>query len=637
MFRIFASVGLAFLLAADARAAADLAVVPFLDCDRAGLLDTWGGPLEVGTLRSIRLQSHFVHTGPRALALGLGSLGTGESCYFRCLASGFGPAAYYWQTRDLTSYARIEFWARNGTSAALQCRVQLKDYRDSSRHRAVYQFALAGTPGWERVVVPLDLTTGTWIQEGNPDLNRILAVDFIFAPAAGRASGEVCLDDMVLVDRDGSLDIETAPISLLVERLARRQWRAMWAARSRIHGLIPNNSYQVTDAGTNTTAAMLWMLPAAIRRHWLTQAEADEYVSGLTQTVGHLLDRAKYLPPRNVDWVSLKPSLLPEESAVDAAFLALAMYRYQTLPSTSAQLRKAIDETENRFDFATFGSSAGWRMAYRYPTARCREGFTTCTYNGYTNEGNLVSLAAHLAARRHVPIETYWNASVLRVRAPTGAPLRAPVVHSLPEFRAPYSQALWNLFVDVRQRGPDIYPDGRLAVNPWENFVCYQQNVLGMLAARGRAGLLQPDAGDDGTLNCYRQFSAYEDFGQADLFMPWSVSFALLARADGSAGALRNLLRHRLYGPFGLADSAKWTTGAVEPYAVAARHDFWNTALSTMAFLEFLDEEARPSKSFAALPEVRTALDQVFHSAAEVRHAPSRSVPAGLYTLNGLK
>jgi len=66
------------------------------------------------------------------------------------------------------------------------------------------------------------------------------------------------------------------------------------------------------------------------------------------------------------------------------------------------------------------------------------------------------------------------------------------------------------------------------------------------------------------------------------------------------------------------------------PYAVTARHDFWNTALSTMAFLEFLDDEDRPSKSFAALPEVRTALDQVFHSLPEAGPTLSRSASAGL-------
>ena len=45
---------------------------------------------------------------------------------------------------------------------------------------------------------------------------------------------------------------------------------------------------------------------------------------------------------------------------------------------------------------------------------------------------------------------------------------------------------------------------------------------------------------------------------------------------------------------------------------MTARNDFWNTGLATMALLEWLDGPARLSTSFAALPEVRAALDQVF-------------------------
>ena len=82
-----------------------------------------------------------------------------------------------------------------------------------------------------------------------------------------------------------------------------------------------------------------------------------------------------------------------------------------------------------------------------------------------------------------------------------------------------------NLFVDVRSRGPDRYPDNSLAVNPWQNFVCYEQQVIARLAELGRPYLVEPDAGDDGTLRNYQQFSLYNDFGQRDLFMPWSAAF----------------------------------------------------------------------------------------------------------------
>ena len=137
-------------------------------------------------------------------------------------------------------------------------------------------------------------------------------------------------------------------------------------------------------------------------------------------------------------------------------------------------------------------------MAYRYSTPWSAEGFVHCVYDGYTNEGNLTSLAAQLVSSHRVPIETHWNTSTKRARMQLAASGHAPMVHQCKEFRAPFTQALWNLFVNVRQRGVDTYPDRGLAVNPWQNFVGYEQDVMNKLAAEGRPYLLQPDAGDDG-------------------------------------------------------------------------------------------------------------------------------------------
>jgi hypothetical protein len=262
---------------------------------------------------------------------------------------------------------------------------------------------------------------------------------------------------------------------------------------------------------------------------------------------------------------------------------------------------------QERLDFAAFACPAGWRMAYRYATHSRRAGFVEGTYDGYTNEANIISLAAHLAGRHRIPIETHWNSNTRRLRTHLAGLERSPVVHAEKEFRAPFTQALLNLFVDVRQRGIDIYPDNGLATNPWQNFVLYEQSVMARLAMLGRSGLVQPDAGDDGTLANYQQFSLYEDFGQNDLFMPWSAAFPLLAGAPGADAALRFLLQHGLY--------------------VTARHDFWNTALATMALLEWLDGDRRLSKSFAGLPEVRSALDRVFRPQAA---AAPRVIPAAL-------
>ena len=593
-------------------ASRDLAVVPLFDGRQSEFLNTWGGAWGPGSTQGIRLLAADAQSGRRVLCVELGQVPAAEYRYLQCFASGFGPTREYYQTRNLARYERLHVGLQNRTHTALRCAVQVKDYRDSKSQSATYRFELLATEAAVSIEAPLILTDAHWTVKGHPDLSRVLTIDFLFEPCAAIRSGQVYLSDVSLIEPGGPADIETSPLPALVERLARRQWDALWSARSRSHGMIPNNSYQATDAGLNTTAAVLWMLPAAARRRWVEQGDADRYAESLVRTIGGLLDRAKYLPPRNVDWVTLKPSLLPEESSVDAAFLMLALHQYKWLPSTSPPLRTAINQTQNRFDFPAFSCPEGWRMAYRYPTPWSAEGFVRCVYDGYTNEGNLTSLAAHLASSHRVPIETHWNTSAKRARMQLAGLSHAPVVHSYKEFRAPFTQALWNLFVDVRQRGVDTYPDRGLAVNPWQNFVGYEQDVMRKLATEGRPYLIQPDAGDDGTLTCYRQFSVCEDFGQRDLFMPWSAAMPLLAAADRSEQSLRFVLQHGLYGPCGLTDSAKWTTGAAEPYAVTAHNDFWNTGLSTMALLEWLDGPARLSTSFAALPEVRAALDRVF-------------------------
>ena len=281
-------------------------------------------------------------------------------------------------------------------------------------------------------------------------------------------------------------------------------------------------------------------------------------------TINRLLDSAKYVPPRYIDLVTLRPSLLPEESSVDAAFLVLALHQYESLPATPPALREALKRTENRFDLAAFAADNGWRMAYRYATPLGQEGFVPCIYDGYTNESGLISLAAHLNQTHHVPIETHWNANSKRIRAGLDGSDLLPLVHSMNEFRATVRSGAVEPVRGRPRRGVDNYPDGDLAANPWLNFVCYEKMVLNRLAVLGRPYMVQPDAGDDETLACYRQFSLYNNFGQNDLFMPWSASFALLTGADEEGKSLRFLLRHGFCGALGLADSAKWATGAPE-------------------------------------------------------------------------
>ena len=116
--------------------------------------------------------------------------------------------------------------------------------------------------------------------------------------------------------------------------------------------------------------------------------------------------------------------------------------------------------------------------------------------------------------------------------------------------------------------------------------------------------------------NDYKPWNLYNNFGQPNLFQPWSVAFMLMAGAPGAEDALRflldNGLGNGLDGPLGLADSAQWATGAANPTDVPSFADNWNMTLSLMALMEYLDGADRASLFFANLPEVDAALDTVF-------------------------
>jgi hypothetical protein len=192
----------------------------------------------------------------------------------------------------------------------------------------------------------------------------------------------------------------------------------------------------------------------------------------------------------------------------------------------------------------------------------------------------------------------------------------AHLTHSLTQFRAPFEQALLNLFLDTSNRGVDNYPIRSLATNPWQNYVRYERETSAKLQELGRENFFQADAGQGGPPAGYKQYSLYNDQGQPDLFMPWSVALAMLAGAEGADDALRALLDvDGVMGPLGLADTVRWNTGATDPYFVANNGDNWNTVLSTMALMELLDHlEGTESASsfFASLMGLSTALDNVF-------------------------
>ena len=392
----------------------DFSVASLFDAQRNELVNTWGGTWQAGSMQRLSIRTAKIRGERLALAAELGPLGAGEEAYMQCLACGFGRTRAYCQTRDLARYSAMRFNIANDCNVALDAALQVKDYRDNIGQRAVYHYDLPAKPQWRLVEVPLSLAAKNWTVEGLPDLSRVLTLDFTFVPKAAVSAGRVYLENIALVERGGPLDVDSSPLRPLVERLAHRQWDALWAARSRDHGLIPNNSYQSTDAGLNCTAAVLWMLPTATRRHWVAEDEANRYVARLVGTIDRLLDESRYVPPRNVDWVTLKPSLLPEESAVDAAFMALALHQYKSLLGTPPALRAAIDRTREPFQLRRLRLPAGLADVVSLAGPYGPAGFVPFIYDGYTNEGNVISLAAHLdgaAPRPHrYPLERRHSA-----------------------------------------------------------------------------------------------------------------------------------------------------------------------------------------------------------------------------------
>lgn len=605
----------AFALAAwpSLVAASDLSVVKLFDGERTGalgssqFLNNWGGPFSAGSLPSIQRDATVSHTGAASVRVSLGTIAAGGSGFFQTFSSEPAPQSYR-QTRDLSRYESFETYVRNDTGATLNLKYELKDYRDNLSHQAYRTFTVPAGPGWTKLSASLDLQSPGWTVVGTPDLSRTYASSFIVSPQAGSVSGSIYLDDFSLREARAELDSQTAPIASVVERLAERQFSGLWTARNRTTGLIYNSSDDANLAAMNTTGGVLWMLPAAVRRGWINQADADLFAGQVVTSLNANLDQSRYLPTRFINPSSaLLPGGANEESSIDASFIALGLHNYRLQGTTPAPLAASINAVVNRFEFDAFAAPAGFRLAY-FPGS----GFTAGTYDGYTNEGKVVSLAAELSTDHHVPLESRWNSDVNRVRAFLTNPDDAHLVHSLSQFRAPFEQALLNLFVDTSDRGVDNYPNRSLATNPWQNYVRYERETAAKLEALGRTGLFQADAGFGGSSG-YEQYSLYNNFGQGDLFMPWSVALALLAGADGAEEALRMMAGNDLLsGPLGLADSARWSTGAAGPTNIPALQDNWNVVLSTMALLEYLEGDASSSRRFADAGSVDAALDAVF-------------------------
>jgi hypothetical protein len=602
-----------FFAAAGNLFSQDMGIVPLLDGERNDSLNTWGGPLSAGNPGTFTKESAVVHSGFGAYQMNIGSLANGGFEFFQTFSSAVNGTSIngqfpYRQDRDLTQYQSLSGYVRNDTGNPFTFSIELKDYRDNNNQRATRSFTIPAGSTWTQFTAPLDLSSG-WTVTGSPDLSRTFAVSFLVNANSGALNGSAYLDDVDLQEKGPSIDLASASINTIAERLAYRQFMGTWSARNKYSGLIPNSSDNVSIGALNTTAGVLWNLPSAIRRGWVTQSAADTWVNQLITSLNANRNQTTYLPTRFLDLATAAPVTDHEESSIDASFIALALHNYKSQPGLSdPSLAGKIDTLENRFNFAAFAGVGAFRQAYYQPTGQ----FNCCTYSGYTDENKTIALAAALSTAHNVPLSSMWNQDVGRTLASLTDPTQNYLTYSYDtQYRASFAQALINLFVDTSNRGADNYPTRSLARNTWTNFVRSENDVATKLQQLGRTYLSQPDAGA-GPNGTYNAWSLYNNYGQPNLFQPWSDAEAMLAGAPNSGEALRYLLQHGLGGPLGLADWAVSSTGANGPSSVPSTQDNWNLALSTMSLLEYLDGADKQSLFFAGLPEVKAALDTVF-------------------------
>ncbi|QDU70683.1 dockerin type I domain-containing protein [Mucisphaera calidilacus] len=605
-------------LAAPAIASSDLAVVPLWDGETLETLTNrfGGNPLAYNldldrttTTRYAGQAGYVIKTE--------GTLAQNDWGFIQAPLAAYGPAGEFATSRDLTPYASVDFALRNDTGEPFTIQFEIKDYRDGNGHIARMPLTIDAGRSWQQISIPLDLNDPGWQRTGIPAgtehdfLDRTKSLGMVVQANQGTAvDGSIYFDEMVLREPGGPVDVATAPINQVAERLAKRQWQAIWGSRNRVNGLMPLHSTNAGHGAINVTAAMALMLPRAVDNGWVPQHEADAYMTTLADSFNTIMDQATHAPGRYFNWQTLANDLVPEETNIDTAFLALAMHRYSSRESTPDDLRNELDDLRNRFDFAAFsdttGPNTGWSLAYNTNTQQMLGG----TYNGYGGENWVISLAAHLNDDFHVDITEQYHSSVHREHDFLVDPDKAHLVNSSEQFRPPFVQWLLPLFVDTSDRGDDTYPIASLAGNPNRNAELYQQDVDAYFAAINRAFFLQPDAGANTSDGPYAQYSAYDDHGYPDLFMPWSAAFALLGDEPAGEAAIRFLLENDLEGPFGLSDAARWTTNAALPSEVRGFYDLWNTTLSTMALFEYLWNDAA---DYANVPEVADALDKVFN------------------------
>ncbi len=599
---------------------ADISVVPFWNGDatfptpESSTHNLLGGPTVSSNNVTVIHETDTIRGGTGAMR-SIVLIAESEFGFFGSALAGFGPVNgnVYVDTRDISQFERLDFQIRNETGATFTLHVELKDYRDlignGDDHRASASFEIDTNNHWKSLSVPLDLSNPVWDVTGTPDLSRARQILFVIeATGESPVGGSILLDEVNFVEPGGPVSLNSVTDQALLERLTERTFRGLWGSRDRSSGLVPAISTFADQLGLNTTAMLVRTLPGAVSRGWISQSDAESYVTRLVATLNSVMDDSQYLPPRTLDRITLEPTGLREESVVDAAFMFLGLTTFRAMPGVDSTLAGNVDSLLDRFEFRPFSSNQGWLSAFRY-NAGARPGqLTQSVYDGYSGEVYVISLAAHLANTGHVDIKTQFH-SADRVLADLGNNNAQYLVHPSTNFRSPFLQWLFPIFVDVQNRGDTTYPDPELAINPHLNAVRYQLDVIETLTNRGLP--LQPDAADDGTGNRYITPSAFENFGAPSLTMPWSSGFVLAADPGAATDTLKSFLQQNLVGPFGPVDSAQYDSPTGELTLFNGRYDLWNTALWMSAAVEYLYDD---NSLLTTQPEVVAALDMVFQA-----------------------
>lgn len=597
--------------------AADLRHVPLWDGETVNTLEhRFGGRVLVNNLNVRRVTfrkrsgaaSYLVETNGTMPRNGFGFLQLG-------LAPN-GAGGGHTPTRDLSGYAHFELALDNRTGEAFTLSVEIKDYRDSGDHSATYRINVANNTGWRTLRVPLNLNNSGWSRRGVPSnsisgfLDRTKNISLVVAADRGSSvSGRIFIDNVRLIEPGSFVNSNTASARTIASRLAKRQWDALYGSRNRENGLIPAQSGSAAHGGLNVTSAVIKLVPRAIDNGWISRGEGEAYLNLVADSFNRIMDDARFVPGRFFNWRTLASEVIAEESNVDAALLALALHRCKNRGDFSQSLRSKLDRLQNRMNFSAFrqriNNRDAWAIGYNTQT---RE-MSRFGYNSFSGETWVISLAAHLSDNNRTDITELYHSANLRTRTYRGTSNLRHVTSSLDQFRAPFLHWLFSLYVDVSDRGVDTYPNASLAVNPYDNAVRYQRDVHRHFENINRRNFLQPDAGANTYGNAYEQYSAYNDFGNPRLFMPWSASFSMMGDSAVGRRAIRFYLDKGLHGPFGLSDAVRWRTGAANPDRVTPDNDLWNVALSTMALVEFVH---RDSRGLSNIPDVRDALNRVF-------------------------